>query len=66
VPPLCPLNVSSSDFTHSGQLIDRAAKSTRRWLDEGGLSMREVPGALRSHAHRREAPWSSMPAQSMT
>jgi NTE family protein len=66
VPPLCPLNVSSSDFTHSGQLIDRAAKSTRRWLDEGGLSRREVPGALRPHAHHKRGALGSIPAQSMT
>ncbi len=60
VPPLCPLNVASSDFTHSGQLIDRAAKSTRRWLDEGGLYMREVPGALRPHAHHKRGALGSM------
>src|SRR2546422_974227 len=58
--PLCPLNVSSSAFPHSGQLIDRAAKSTRRWLDEGGLYMREVPGALRPHAHHKRGALGSM------
>jgi NTE family protein len=52
VPPLCPLNVTSADFTHNGELIDRAAENTRRWLDSGGLSVREVPGPLRPHAHQ--------------
>ncbi|MBI4420931.1 MAG: patatin-like phospholipase family protein, partial [Gemmatimonadetes bacterium] len=28
VPPLCPLSISSYDFSHSGELIDRAAAST--------------------------------------
>jgi len=51
VPPLCPLNVSSGDFSSAAALIDRAAESTRHWLDGGGLSMREVPRALRPHAH---------------
>ena len=49
VPPLCPLNVSSGDFSHAAKLIDRAAKSTRQWLDGGGLSMRRGPGAWTAH-----------------
>jgi NTE family protein len=52
VPPLCPLNVSSADFSRTSELIDRAAESTRRWLDGGGLSIREVPRSLRPHAHQ--------------
>jgi NTE family protein len=52
VPPLCPLDVSSGDFSRGGELIDRAAESTRRWLDRGGLCVREVPGPLRPHAHQ--------------
>jgi NTE family protein len=51
VPPLCPLNVMAADFSRTGELIDRAVESTRRWLDGGGLSVREVPRALRPHAH---------------
>jgi NTE family protein len=33
VPPLCPVDVSPYDFTRAGELIDRAARSTREWLD---------------------------------
>jgi NTE family protein len=36
LPPLCPLSVSSTDFQHGAQLIDRARTATGRWLDEGG------------------------------
>jgi len=64
VPPLCPLNVSSGDFSHSAKLIDRAAKSTRQWLDGGGLSIRQVPGALRPHTHQKRAAIGGRPAQS--
>ena len=53
VPPLCPVDVSPYDFTRAGELIDRAAKSTRAWLDGGGLSRRGVPHQLRIHAHNR-------------
>lgn len=51
VPPLCPLSLSPYDFSHAGELIERAAAQTRRWLDRGGLAKRRIPGALRSHEH---------------
>jgi NTE family protein len=51
VPPLCPLAVSSYDFSRGGELIDRAAESTARWLDGGGLRHLEIPVALRPHHH---------------
>jgi NTE family protein len=50
VPPLCPLSVSPYDFSQGGNLIERAAEQTRRWLDKGGLSKDRIPGALRPHA----------------
>ena len=49
VPPLCPLSVSPYDFSHGGELIDRAAAQTRRWLQNGGLEKHKIPGALRPH-----------------
>jgi NTE family protein len=49
VPPLCPIATSPYDFSHAGELIGRAADSTRRWLQEGGLSRQRIPGALRPH-----------------
>ncbi len=51
VPPLCPLPVSSYDFSHTGELIDRAAGSTAEWLTEGGLQRHEIPELLRPHHH---------------
>ena len=51
VPPLCPLSVSPYDFSHTEELIERAADQTRRWLGRGGLTRERVPGALRGHTH---------------
>ena len=56
VPPLCPVDVSPYDFTRAGELIDRAARSTREWLDGDGLARRGVPHQLRIHAHNRVQP----------
>jgi NTE family protein len=49
VPPLCPLAVSPYDFSHGGELIERAAAQTRRWLEQGGMEKHRIPGALRPH-----------------
>jgi NTE family protein len=49
--PLCPLDVSPYDFTRAGELIDRAAASTRQWIDGGGLARHEIPHQLRQHLH---------------
>ncbi|TMC55548.1 MAG: patatin-like phospholipase family protein [Chloroflexi bacterium] len=51
VPPLCPLAVSSYDFSRGGELIDRAAESTARWLDGGGLRIPSMAGPLQPHHH---------------
>lgn len=51
VPPLCPLTVSPYDFSHAGELIQRAADQTSRWLDRHGLTRQRVPDALRGHSH---------------
>lgn len=51
VPPLCPLKVAAYDFSHAGELIERAAEQTQRWLDHGGLAREHVPQALRAHTH---------------
>ena len=34
---------------HAGELIERTARLTRRWLQRGGLEKRRIPGALRPH-----------------
>lgn len=51
VPPLCPLARSAYDFSGTEELIERAAKSTRRWLERGGLEDGTLPGELQPHAH---------------
>ncbi|MFQ5477891.1 MAG: patatin-like phospholipase family protein [Candidatus Binatia bacterium] len=52
VPPLCPLDVSAYDFSRSGDLIDRAQRSTEAWLDDGGLERSGIPASLALHSHR--------------
>jgi NTE family protein len=49
VPPLCPLSVSPYDFSRGGELIERAAEQTARWLSRGGMGKHRIPGALRAH-----------------
>ena len=51
-PPLCPVDSSPYDYAACGGLIDRAARSTREWIDGGGLERSEgVPHPLREHGH---------------
>jgi NTE family protein len=50
-PPLCPLAVSPYDFSASTYLMQRAADSTRKWLDGGGLSRRFLPHEFQPHRH---------------
>jgi len=38
IPPICPLATSAYDFSNTAELIKRARTSTKRWLDQGGLS----------------------------
>ena len=52
VPPLCPLSVFSGDFTRTEELIERAARSTRDWLVQGGLRGSVVPPQMMPHDHR--------------
>ncbi len=51
LPNLCPLDVSPFDFNQTEALIARAASETRAWIEGGGLTRQQVPGALRPHAH---------------
>lgn len=53
VPPLCPMRISSYDFSHTRELIERARQSTRRWVERGGLEDRRIPDTLKPHTHRR-------------
>jgi NTE family protein len=51
VPPLCPIAVGPHDFRLAGAWIERAAVSTRQWLDGGGLEREDVPAELGFHLH---------------
>ena len=51
VPPLCPLHISSYDYSHGAALIDAARDSTRRWLEGGGLERADFPHELIVHSH---------------
>lgn len=50
-PPLCPLEVSPFDFSASKYLIERAAQTTRKWIDGGGLTRQAMPAVLAAHRH---------------
>jgi NTE family protein len=55
LPPLCPLAVSSVDFSRAAELISRARVCTGSWLDSGGPSL-PAPARFPSlHDHRAAA-----------
>ncbi len=51
VPTLCPLAVSPFDFSRSTELIERAERSSRKWIEEGGLTRPARPEELAPHRH---------------
>ncbi|MEO5724267.1 MAG: patatin-like phospholipase family protein [Ilumatobacteraceae bacterium] len=51
MPPLCPLAVSSVDFSQAALLIERARIATGDWLDSGGPSLPEQERFLSLHHH---------------
>jgi NTE family protein len=55
LPPLCPLAVSSADFSKAGELIDRAHGAAGRWIDSGGPSLPAPERFLSLHHHRPDA-----------
>jgi NTE family protein len=50
-PPLCPITAGPHDFRQAGAWIERAATSTRQWLERGGLERHDVPAELGFHLH---------------
>lgn len=51
LPPLCPVAVSSTDFGHGPELIERARRATGRWIDTGGPSLPAPSRFLSLHHH---------------
>jgi NTE family protein len=39
LPPLCPVAVSATDFSHGAELIERSRAATGEWIDSGGPSL---------------------------
>jgi NTE family protein len=54
LPPLCPVSVSSTDFTHAGVLIERARRATGEWIDSDGPSLPAPSRFLSLHHHPHE------------
>jgi NTE family protein len=50
-PTLCPLDISSYDYSRVEELIARAAALTNSWIAAGGLSGAAIPMSLRDHHH---------------
>lgn len=51
VPPLCPLPVSSYDFTSVRWLISAAEQTTDAWLAGGGADSNDTSSSLMPHVH---------------
>ncbi len=51
VPTLCPLAISPFDFSSSAELIERAARSSQKWIKDGGLTRSARPEELAPHRH---------------
>jgi NTE family protein len=55
VPPLCPVDSSPYDYSACASLIDRSVKTTREWIDSGGLELPGgVPHQMVDHTHSRK------------
>lgn len=50
-PSLCPLEISSYDYSRSSYLIERAAEQTRMWITEGGYLRPERSEVMHAHLH---------------
>ena len=51
LPPLCPLVGSPYDFSHTAELIERAAQSSAAWIAGGGLDRPGELAQLSTHKH---------------
>jgi NTE family protein len=64
VPPLCPVAVSPVEFGRSAELIARARRATRRWLD--GDRAADQSRDLLPHRHAGQLEARSLPASHLT
>lgn len=54
IPPLCPLAVSSADFSQASLLISRAHRAAGEWLDSDSDRLPHPERFLSLHSHPRE------------
>jgi NTE family protein len=51
LPPLCPIDVSSYDFSQTAEIMRRSEAATRLWLRQNGLHGHGTPEELLPHQH---------------
>jgi NTE family protein len=51
LPPLCPLSVSPTDFSHGAELIDRSRRAALDWIGAGGIDLPSPARFLSAHHH---------------
>jgi NTE family protein len=51
LPPLCPLQISATDFRHAAELVRRGRESAARWLDSGAAYRPRPERILGLHGH---------------
>ncbi|GAB3073485.1 patatin-like phospholipase family protein [Intrasporangium mesophilum] len=52
LPPLCPLAVPATDFTHAAELVARGRRSALDWMASGGTELPSPERFLTLHHHR--------------
>ncbi len=52
LPPLCPLAVPVTDFTHATELVERGYRSALDWMASGGTDLASPERFLSMHHHR--------------
>jgi len=51
LPPLCPITVTSYDFSQTADLVHRSEAKARLWLQQNGFHSRGTPEELLPHEH---------------
>jgi NTE family protein len=54
LPPLCPITVTSYDFSQTAELVRRSEAKARLWLQQNGFQGRGTPDELLPHDHGHE------------
>jgi NTE family protein len=54
LPPLCPIKVTSYDFSQTADLVRRSEAKTRLWLQQNGFHSHGTPDELLPHEHAHE------------